>query len=120
MTESNIFCASKEYDDENSFQQKRFRAFNKEVGKERYEAIYQLIKYDILKDVTLNLDKNLWKDEWEKVTNEQWKRLSEIPEYDGDVVEMVVGFKPDITDDKTAEAIEVLKKAGYKIIKELR
>jgi len=115
MTEYNIFCASKKLNDDNSFQQQRYRAFNKEVGQKRYIELLDLIKDDILKDFTLDASNN-WTEEWKKVTPEQWKRLSEIPEYDGDVVEMVVGFKPQV-DDATEEAMKLLKEKGYKIIK---
>jgi len=115
MTEYNIFCASETYNDDNSFQQPRYRAFNKKVGKERYNQISKLIKNDIFKDFTLDTRRD-WTEEWRRVTPEQWKRLSEIPEYDADVVEMVVGFKPQ-ADDATEEAMKLLKEKGYKIIR---
>jgi hypothetical protein len=108
MTEYNIFCASKKFNDKNSFQQERYRAFNKVVGEERYEEIFDLIKYDILKDLKLELNKNSWKDEWKKVTQEQWQRLSEIPEFDINVVEMVVGFKPKIEKSLKGKSVKVV------------
>ena len=49
--------------------------------------IKKLITNDILKDLELELNKNSWENEWKKVTKEQWKRLSEIPEFDKEVVE---------------------------------
>ena len=79
MTERNIFCYSEKYNDENSFQQKRYRAFNKEVGEKRYNEISMEVR-EILKDLKLELNKNSWDKEWEKVTNEQWNRLLSIPE----------------------------------------
>jgi archaellum component FlaC len=79
MTEYNLFCYSENYNDENSFQQKRYRVFNKEVGKKRYNEIITKVK-EILKDLKLELDKNSWSEGWKKVTQEQWKRLLEIPE----------------------------------------
>jgi len=79
MTEYNLFCYSTEYNDENSFQQKRYRAFNKEVGKERYNEILSEVK-TILKGLKLELNKNSWLNEWEKVTQAQWKQLLAIPE----------------------------------------
>ena len=39
MTEYNLFCYAEEFNDENSFQQKRYRAFNKEITKEEYDKI---------------------------------------------------------------------------------
>lgn len=118
MTEHNIFCASSK-NDSPSFQQKRFRAFNKKVGEKRYYEILKLIKHDILKDFKLELEKNTWEDAWKKVTPEQWKRLSEIPEFDLDVVEMVVGFRPDIRDMEEMTLAQVCKELGreVKIIK---
>ncbi len=79
MTEYNLFCYSENYNDENSFQQKRYRAFNKEVGETRYYEILDKVR-EILKGLKLELDKNSWSEEWKKVTKEQWKQLLEIPE----------------------------------------
>ena len=93
MTEYNIFCQSDNLNDENSFQQKRYRAFNKEVGITRYNEIVDLIKYDILKDLKLELNENSWEDEWKKVSSEQWKRILAIPEADKKVIEKIIGFE---------------------------
>jgi hypothetical protein len=120
MTEYNIFCAAEKYDDENSFQQSRWRAFNKVVGEERYWEIVNLIKDDIFKDLKLELDKNSWQDEWKKVLPKLWSRMrDEIPEYDEKVVEMVIGFKPEYEepDSVAMEAIKMLESKGYKIVK---
>lgn len=49
MTEYNYFCWSKEYNDSTSFQQKRYRVFNVEVGKEEYgkiKKIYNKLEFD--------------------------------------------------------------------------
>lgn len=74
MTEYNLFCYSKEYNDDNSFQQKRYRAFNKEVGRERYYQILSLVKSILLnKDLKLN-------EYWKQVTQDQWRQLLDIPE----------------------------------------
>jgi len=79
MTEYNLFCYSEEYNNENSFQQKRYRAFNKEVSEDRYREILKQIR-EILKDFRLELNKNSWNYEWEKVSQEQWRQLLAIPE----------------------------------------
>jgi len=121
MTEYNIFCWA---DDRNKdgFQQKRYRVFNKEVGEDRYCEIKDLIKNDILKDLKLELNKNSWEDEWKKVTNEQWKRILEIPEADKDIIEKIIGFeldleKDDLVDVKISRStLEELKKKGIKIV----
>lgn len=120
MTEHNIFCAAEECDDENSFQQSRWRAFNKVVGQKRYWKIVGLIKDDIFKDLKLELDKNSWQVEWKKVLPKLWSRMrDEIPEYDEKVVEMVIGFKPEYEepDNVAMEAIKMLESKGYKIVK---
>src|SRR6056297_3667837 len=70
MTEHNIFCYG-ENSNEDGFQQPRYRAFNKEVGKDRYYEIKKLIKNDILKGLKLELKKNTWKVEWKKVSKEK-------------------------------------------------
>ena len=75
MTEYNIFCFSKNYNDENSFQQKRFRAFNKEVGEKRHCEILDLVRKIIPNDKKLQLG-----DFWKSVTQEQWQKLLAIPE----------------------------------------
>ena len=123
MTEYNLFCYSENYNDENSFQQKRYRAFNKEVGEERYYEIKELIKNDILKDLKLELNENTWKDEWKKVTPEQWSRILAIPEADKKVIEAIVGFEIDEEEEMTTikvskSTLEALKKEGIRVIKE--
>ena len=74
MTEYNIFCYSKEYNDTDSFQQARYRAFNKVVGEDRYLEIVKKVK-EILPSKDLLLS-----DYWKQVTQEQWKQLLTIPE----------------------------------------
>ena len=74
MTEKNIFCYSENYNDESSFQQKRYRVFNKEVGEIRY--------YEIEIKVTEILGRPKMKQEdfWKQVTQDQWQQLLAIPE----------------------------------------
>ena len=118
MTEYNIFCYAKEYNNEDSFQQKRYRVFNKKVGKNRYYEIRSEID-KIFKDLELN--KNDWTDGWKKVTNKQWKELSEIPEFDKDIVESMIGFKLDLEDGKVTikiskESLKALKDSGIEVV----
>lgn len=98
MTEYNIFCYSKKYNDENSFQQKRYRAFNKEVGEERYNEIKKQVN-EILEDFKPQLNENSWSDEWQKVTVEQWQQLLAIPEAKDfkEGFEFVAGIEIDLT-----------------------
>jgi len=122
MTEYNLFCYA-EVRDKDGFQQKRYRAFNKEVGEDRYYEIRDLIKNDILKDLKLELDNNKWEDEWKKVSSGQWKRILEIPEADKDIIEKIIGFKLDLDKDELVDikisrsTLEELKKKGVKIVR---
>jgi len=52
MTEYNIFCSAKEYNDENSFQQKRYRIFNKQLTEKEYKGI-------TIPKIKLEFDKDL-------------------------------------------------------------
>ena len=74
MTEYNIFCYSKICNNDKWFQQKRYRAFNKEVGEKRYK--------EIVKEVStiLGSPKMKLSDFWKQVTQEQWIQLLDIPE----------------------------------------
>jgi hypothetical protein len=113
-----LFCYSENYNDENSFQQKRYRAFNKEVGETRYNEIVKEVK-EILKDLKLELNKNTWSDEWKKVTQEQWKQLLEIPEAKDfkKGFEYISGVKIDL--EETDILIKNGRKYQVKIIKEI-
>ena len=97
MTEYNLFCYAED-ENKDGFQQPRYRAFNKIVGKKRYYEIKDLIRNDILKDLKLELNKNNWEGEWKKVSPEQWKRILEIPEADREVIEKIIGFEIDLED----------------------
>ena len=74
--------------------QKNFMAFNKKVTEERHNEIFDECR-KVLKDLKLKLNEEEWSDEWKKVTQEQWLKLSEIPEFDKEVVEGIIGFKLD-------------------------
>ena len=113
MTEYNIFCFSKEYNDENSFQQKIYRAFNKEVGETRYYEILTKVK-GILTDFKLELNKETWSAGWEKVTPEQWKQLLAIPEAKDfkDGFEFISGVKINVDEAEEMTMEEVCKELG--------
>ena len=121
MTEYNLFCYAEDRG-KDGFQQKRYRIFNKEVGKDRYYEIRNLIKDDVLKDLKLELNNSKWEDEWKKVSSEQWKRILDIPEADKDIIESIVGFKLDLDKDDWVDVkisrstLEELRKKGVKII----
>ena len=72
MTEYNLFCYSKSYNDENSFQQKRYRVFNIEVGKDRHNELRTQC-VGILGEPRFQLS-----DFWKQVTQDQWKQLMDL------------------------------------------
>ena len=93
MSEFMIFCLGKgKYERQGIGYQKNHKAFNKDITEDRYKEILKQTK-EILKDLKLELKDNNWKDEWKKITPEQWKQLSEIPEFDKEVVEGIIGFE---------------------------
>jgi len=75
MTEFNLFCFSEKYNDENSFQQNRYRAFNRQLTKERYTIVVEEVRNILSVNKENSLDKF-----WKSVTDEQWKKLLAIPE----------------------------------------
>lgn len=110
MTEYNLFCYSKEYNDANSFQQKRYRVFNKEVGKERYEAILKLVN-EIVTQKQLTFS-----DGFKSITQTHWNQLLAIPEASDfkEGFEFISGCKIEVVDSKKTE---LLKKADELIQK---
>lgn len=75
MTEYNYFCYAKSYNDSNSFQQPRWRIFNKVVGETRYKELEKEIVAILPKQQNLSLF-NYWK----SITQDQWNKLLAIPE----------------------------------------
>ena len=75
MTEYNIFCYSETYNDDDSFQKERYRAFNKSVGEQRYKDILALVR-----KIIPNTDKLELIPFWKSVTQDQWRKLLAIPE----------------------------------------
>lgn len=99
MSEYMIFCLGEgKYEKKGEGYQKNYRAFNKDVSKERYSEILKQVE-EILKGFKLELNKKSWSDEWKKVSNKQWQQLSEIPEFDKRVVEGIIGFELEDNDD---------------------
>ena len=69
MTEYNYFCSAKKYNDENSFQQKRYRVFNTQITKEEYERIpkiYNKLEFDKNESYTTRF-KTAFKKMWNKL-----------------------------------------------------
>ena len=94
-----IFClGGGKYETKGIGYQKNYYAFNKPVTEDRWSKIRELVK-TILSDLKLELNKENWSDEWKKVSQKQWKELSEIPEFDKKVVEGIIGFELNLEED---------------------
>lgn len=110
MTEYNLFCYSEKFNDENSFQQKRYRAFNKEVGEKRYNEILEVVNKIVpQKQLSFN-------DGFKSVKKTQWNKLLQIEEAKDFIkgFEYISGCKIEIENDKKTE---LLKKADELILK---
>jgi len=92
MTEYNLFCFAKEYNDKDSFQQKRWRVFNQEVGEERYKEILKEVK-EIMGDFKLKLKESDWEKEWKKLDTNKIQKLSEIKEFDWAIFTAITGIE---------------------------
>jgi hypothetical protein len=118
MSEGMIFCIGEgKYKKKGIGYQKNNMVFNKQVTEERFTEIKDLIKYDILKDLKLELNKNSWSDEWKKVTNEQWKRILEIPEAYKKVIEKIIGFELKLDDKVELTIYEIADKFNIDVNK---
>ncbi len=69
MTEYNIFCYSKQFNDENSFQQKSFRVFNTILSKEAYNDTQQKINSILVGKLIGS---------WNNITKGQWNKLFDL------------------------------------------
>jgi hypothetical protein len=97
MTEHNYFCWSEKYNDENSFQQKRYRVFNVEVGKEEYEKIkkiYHKLTFDKNEGYDTRLQ-TAFKKMWEKLKIEERQEYLSIPHFNWTIFTEITGITPD-------------------------
>ena len=87
MTEFNLFCYAKVYNDKDSFQQKRYRVFNKEIT----EGEYNKIK---IPEIKLEFDKNksyttryqaAFINAWNKLNQEEKDEFLNLPHFDKDI-----------------------------------
>ena len=107
MTEYNTFCWSENYNDDISFQQSRYRVFNKEVSKEDYKRILETIRSIIPNSNNLKLE-----DFWKTITRQQIIELSEIPEFDKNGFEYITGLTVPKIDSDVEKAIKLLTDRG--------
>ena len=88
---------------------REYVVFNKEVGKERFEEVYNKIESIMIPN--LQMKGELFSDEWKKnVKKDEWIELSKIPEFDRKVVEDIVGFKIPLDDGEEEEVKEMTVK----------
>ena len=93
---------------------KEYYAFNKQVTEDRFYEIINL--WNNLKgDFKLELENNKWIDEWKKLPNSVWQELAKLPEWDINVVEKIIGFKPNIEISKEMTVAEISEKLGYEV-----
>jgi deoxyhypusine synthase len=84
MTEYNYFCWSEKVNDENSFQQKRYRVFNTEVSKDEYvniKKIYHKIELNSSDDYEVRFQ-NGFRKMWNTLSKEEKQEYLDIPHFD--------------------------------------
>jgi len=99
---------------------KEYVVFNKEVGKERFNEVYN--KIESIMSPNLQMKDENFSNEWKKnIKKEQWIELSKIPEFDRKVVESIVGFELPLDDSeeevKEMTVKEISKELGKKYLK---
>lgn len=107
MTEYNYFCWSEEYNDENSFQQKRFRVFNTEVSKEEYDKIkkiYHKIELNPDDDYTVRF-KNGFRKMWNTLSKEGKQEYLDIPHFNMKWFTFITGITEDDIKELKTESL---------------
>ena len=102
MTEYNYFCWSKEYNDDNSSQQKRYRVFNVEVGEEEYnriKKIYHKLEFDKNESYEIRFQ-TAFKKMWNKLTKEEQQEYLDIPHFNWEGFTFITGITPDMVNSE--------------------
>lgn len=102
MTEYNYFCWSKTYNDEDSFQQKRYRVFNVEVGEEEYNKIKKIsnkLEFDKKDSFDVRFS-NAFKKMWDNLTEEEQQEYLDIPHFNWEGFTFITGIKPEDVKNK--------------------
>ena len=81
MTEFNVFCWSKKYNGENSFQQSRYRVFNTQVSVKDYDKILKRIR-----EIFGNTK------EYSNLTHQQILDLSKLPHFSAEGFKFITGL----------------------------
>lgn len=83
MTEYNYFCRSEKFNSDTSFQQKRYRIFNVEVGKEEYnkvKKIYNILEFDKNESVETRFH-TAFKKMWDNLSQKEKQEYFDIPHF---------------------------------------
>lgn len=97
MTEYNYFCWAKKYNDKDSFQQKRYRVFNVEVGEEEYNKIsklYDKLEFDPNENYTTRFQ-TAFKKMWNSITPERQQEYLNIPHFNWEGFTFITGITPE-------------------------
>ncbi len=95
MTEYNYFCWSNEYNSDTSFQQKRYRVFNVEVGEEKYnniKKIYHKLEFDEEEDYSTRF-RTAFKKMWNTLTQEEKQEYFDIPHFNWEDFTYITGIE---------------------------
>ena len=121
MTEYNYFCWADEYNDEDSFQQKRYRVFNVEVKKEEYEKIKKIYnKLELDKDELCSTRfQTAFKKMWDKLSQKERQEYLDIPHFNWKGFTFITGIKEGEEKPEELTLKQVCKELGrdIKIIK---
>lgn len=93
MTEYNYFCWADEYNNENSFQYKRYRVFNVEVGREEYheiKKIYRKLKFDQTEAYSTRFQ-TAFKKMWDGLSKEERQEYLKISHFNAEGFKFITG-----------------------------
>lgn len=62
--------------------------------------------------------KEAWAEYWNRASDDDKKFFTTLPNFDAQIFLEITGINVNKSDDATEQAIELLKKNGYKIIKD--
>lgn len=105
MTEYNYFCWAKKYNDKDSFQQKRYRVFNVEVGEEEYNKIsklYDKLEFDPNKSYTTRFQ-TAFKKMWNSIPPERQQEYLNIPFFNWEGFTFITGITPEDVKDTMSD-----------------
>jgi len=120
MTKYNYFCWSGKFNNDNSFQQKRYRIFNKEVSKEEYEKvkkIYHKLEFNKDEDYETRFQ-TAFKKMWEKLEDKEKQEYFDIPHFSWEGFTFITGIEKEAKEQELTLK-QVCKELGrnIKIIK---